>query len=153
MKPRPVSIAKLMGLVVIVAVYVAVVRANFAYHRILSPAAVVILTWNGFAILATFHFVGHLRAFSFGFLATNAAMLTLFMWCMAGNPPTAISNQWVTCVMSVGHHLSRLLPAGLTAETLPHGLDAIAIAHVFALPPLFMGLAGGLLAHLTAKAG
>ncbi len=150
MKMPRLSIAKLMGLVVVVAVDLVAWRALFPYIEHLG----FVLALSGIALqvglLGLIQGRGRNRMFWAGFLASGTLALMTYVWEESvPNNRTMIGSPWLTYMVAV----DRYLPA-LSLRSSPRGWSATQVATntvVLFLPQLLIALAGGLLFRGTAR--
>ena len=147
--PRP-SIAKLMGLVVVVAVDLVAWRALFPYIEHLGS----VIALSGLSLqVGVFGLIrsrGRDRTFWAGFLASGTLALMTYIWEESvPNNRTMIGCPWLTYMVAVDRHL----PA-LSLRSGPRGWSATQVATntvVLFLPQFLISLAGGFLFRAIAR--
>ena len=160
MKLAPFSIAKLMVVVVAVAINLAIVRLLAAY----SPVLPVAVAWTGLALqaggLAVILGRGRARAFSVGFITFGAIALATVIWAMVFATNTGIaydpSTGKTTTITIPGSPLWTLwsnyfeFVGSFLVEKLQVNIDpeGFLAAVIWALPQLLIALAGGAIALL-----
>jgi hypothetical protein len=147
MKPTQRSIAWLMAVVAMIAIYTSSVRALHAYNADLAQG----LALTGLALqIGVFRSIrsrGRVRSFWVGFVASASATMLTFAWGIAC-PDSALSQMLIFYTKYANRYVNYVTHVwDFYNRTQVYPVLVVALAVIWSVPQLFLALVVGLLAR------